>query len=545
MFIYRNVSIRFSLMTAVLVLACSLPVQGQQTTAETSGFTEYTTYSEMMDYMQAVQANSTDMRITVYGESYEGRELAMAIYSRPAIRRPWEALVSGKPIVLLAANVHGGERTLRESVLLMVREFATRGTVLNNLLDDLVVLIIPSVNPDGLMASPRPTRGNAWGIDLNRDYVKLEQQALACYVSNVVNIWHPHVVVDGHNGGSYPYNVCYQGPSNASAPPEIVALCDHEIFPAINTMMEDNGYRSFYYSGGNETRWRGGGYDPRIARNYLGINNTVGILFESPGGQDREIGALSGKVAYEAVVHFTHQNPQKVMDLVSRARWEAIELGQSAEGDVSVEMEYGPQDFSFTYYVNIGDRDNPEYITVTSDSLMTKPIPLKNRERPYAYLLPRQAVDAIAMLERHGIAIEILQEEITVEVEAYSLESVEYLREYDHDAAIRVVVGEVVTRSREFPRGTYVIPTGQASGRLVTHMLEPETNDNIVRWNTMDALLPLSPPRRRSQRGGVGGGRPGAGAMPGVQQQQPEPEPRLIPIFKIMDPMPIPTRIKN
>ena len=165
MFIYRHVSIRFSLMTAVLVLACSLPVQGQQTTAETSGFTEYTTYSEMMDYMQAVQANSTDMRITVYGESYEGRELAMAIYSRPAIRRPWEALVSGKPIVLLAANVHGGERTLRESVLLMVREFATRGTVLNNLLDAQSGVCLPMPSP--------PTIPLFWSIFPDQDLATL------------------------------------------------------------------------------------------------------------------------------------------------------------------------------------------------------------------------------------------------------------------------------------------------------------------------------------------------------------------------------------
>ncbi len=54
----------------------------------------------MMDYLQAVQANSTDMGLYIYGESYEGRELAMAVFSRPSIRRPWEALVSGKPIVL-------------------------------------------------------------------------------------------------------------------------------------------------------------------------------------------------------------------------------------------------------------------------------------------------------------------------------------------------------------------------------------------------------------------------------------------------------------
>jgi murein tripeptide amidase MpaA len=196
--ISTRVQIQFSILLAILVLADPPPglsqpavrgPAGLQTAAEASGFSEYTSYSEMMDYLQAVQASSTEMRLAIYGTSYEGRELPIAIFSRPSIRRPWEALVSGKPIVLLAANVHGGERTLRESALILIREFATPGTGMNRLLDDLVVLVVPSINPDGLMVSPRATRGNAWGIDLNRDYVKLEQQALFCYVTNVVNTW--------------------------------------------------------------------------------------------------------------------------------------------------------------------------------------------------------------------------------------------------------------------------------------------------------------------------------------------------------------------
>jgi len=532
------------MLLALMVMTASFPVLGQtdlqaparlQTPAEASGFIEYTSYSEMMDYLQAVQAATTEMGLAIYGTSYEGRELPLAVFSRPSIRRPWEALVSGKPIVLLAANVHGGERTLRESALILIREFATPGTDMNRLLDDLVILVVPSINPDGLMAEPRPTRGNAWGIDLNRDYVKLEQQALAVYVANVVNRWHPHVVVDGHNGGSYPYNICYLGPTHASADPRIIQLCDQEIFPYINAMMEAEGYRAFYYSGGNATRWNVGGSDPRIARNYMGFSNVVGILFESPpSGQEMETGVRSGKVAYEAVVRYTHENPNMIMEMISSARWETIGMGDRAEGDVVVEQVYGPEDFPVTYQTPV-DRRSRELITVTSDSLMKKPVPVKTRERPYAYLLPRQAVAAVALLERHGIVIEVLQDTLTLEVEAYNLESVEYLREYDHNAAVRPVISNVVTLTERFPKGTYVIHTGQAMGRLVTHMLEPETNDNIVRWNTMDAWLPLAPPR--SFRG-----RPGMDPeQPGGRQQ---PQERIIPIYKVMDPMPMPTRIR-
>jgi len=351
-------------------------------------------------------------------------------------------------------------------------------------------------------------------------------------VANVVNTWHPHVLVDGHNGGSYPYNICYQCPTHASADPAIVRLCDRGIFPYINSRMEENGFQSFYYSGArrnNPAVWRTGGSDPRIARNYLGFSNSIGILFESPGGQEREVGIRSGMVAYKAVVQYAQQNPGRVMDTVSRARRETVEMGDGAAGEVTVQQVYGPEDFSVTYQTTVGPRESRELITVTSDSLMKKPVPTKQRQRPYAYLLPRQAVAAVALLRRHGITIEVLQDTLTIEVEAYRLKSVEYLREYDHNAAVRVEIDSVLTLTQRFPRGTYVIPTGQVMGRLVAHMLEPETNDNVVRWNTMDAWLPLAPPSRRFR------GRPG-----GEPRQPPPP---LIPIYKVMKPTPMPTRL--
>ena len=532
--ISRSSPIRSISMVLALILfpvTVVLAQQSLQTPCELSGFERYTTYEEMMTYLQNVQAASTEMRLSNYGTTYEGRELPFAVFSRPSVRQPWEALVSGKPIVLLAANVHGGERTLRESLLIMVRELATSGTPLNRMLDDLVILVAPSLNPDGFEATPRGTRGNAWGIDLNRDYAKLEQQALANYVGNLSNTWHPHIVVDGHNGGSYPYNICYLGPSHAAPSQLIAQFCDQDIFPFIDRKMEASGYRSFYYSGGNETEWRVGGSDPRISRNYIGFTNNIGILFESPGRQGMETGVKSGAVAYQAMLEFATENPSAVMELVSFARQETVQMGDAAEGMVPVQQEYGPEDFPVTYQTEIGPRGGErELITVTDGKIMKKPVVTAERERPWAYLLPREAREAVELLKRHGIAIEVLQDTVTVEIEAYTLESVAYQSEYGHTAAVNAKVGEVLTMTRRFPKGTYVVPTGQVLGRVVTHLLEPETNDNVVHWNTMDAWLPMAEPRQRFRRPG---------------QEQGPPPPKLIPIFKVMSPTPMPTKVLN
>ncbi|MFH1764188.1 MAG: hypothetical protein ABIF09_08355, partial [Gemmatimonadota bacterium] len=127
-------------------------------------------------------------------------------------------------------------------------------------------------------------------------------------------------------------------------------------------------------------------------------------------------------------------------------------------------------------------------------------------------------------------------------------------------AATRVEVGEVVTLEQSFPKGTYVVPTAQFLGRLVAHMLEPETPDNVVYWNTMDAWIPRpgvegavegegerpsvdpdDPPQRTPPAGGPPPGGPPGGGF-GGQVRAPQGPP-VVPIYKLMTPVALPTRL--
>jgi hypothetical protein len=144
------------------------------------------------------------------------------------------------------------------------------------------------------------------------------------------------------------------------------------------------------------------------------------------------------------------------------------------------------------------------------------------------------------MLRRHNIIVEVLQKDTELPVEAYIITELRRASEYDHPATARLTVADTTTkRTMTFPKGTYIIRTGQVMGRVVTHLLEPETDDNVVRWNTIDAILP-----------NLGGQRPApeeepAVAPPVAVPQQPQrrgPAP-ILPIFKLMKPTPLPTRI--
>jgi hypothetical protein len=101
---------------------------------------------------------------------------------------------------------------------------------------------------------------------------------------------------------------------------------------------------------------------------------------------------------------------------------------------------------------------------------------------------------------------------------------------------VRIKVKEAITKTVTFPKGSFVIQTGQVMGRVVAHMLEPETNDNIFRWNTMDYAI--------STRFWSGGGR--GGFRRGVVQDTADREPPKraypeLPMYKLIRPMALPT----
>ena len=522
---HARLAVASSLTTGLLSLSLAVHADAQvnwspvadglpRTAAEQNDFAMHTGHAEMWAYLEDLRDASADMRLGSYGQTWEGRDLAYAVFSRPAFGEPLQALELARPIVLLSANVHGNERTFREGLLVLMRDFSTPGTEAYELLDDVTVVVAPEINPDGSEASILGTRGNAWGVDLNRDYVKLEQPAIAHYVGNLISEWRPHMFVDGHDGGARPYNLNYQCPSHADTAQEITLLCDQEIFPAIDAKLATEGYTSWYYIMGDETEWRVGGSLARIGRNYGGFVNSVGILIEAPT-QTLEVGARAGYLGYLAVVQFAAEHADRLMGVVADARAETIAMGAAPRGDVTVEMMYAAEEYPVSYELvpNGGRGTDPnepvESVRVTGARLIKKPVATKTRPRPWAYLLPRFAVDAVAMLRRHGIAVERLTEPAELRVDAYTVAGVTYEEAFNHAATTVVEVGEVVAEVRIFPTGTYVVPTAQPLGRLVAHMLEVETRDNVVYWNTMDAWILRS---------------------------------SVVPIFKLMTPTPLSTR---
>ena len=124
------------------------------------------------------------------------------------------------------ANIHAGEVEGKEAM----QHFARRIVLgdLRPLLDKLIILIAPIYNADGnekinvmnRTAQNGPLGGvgvreNSKGLDLNRDYMKLDSPEAQSLV-RLFNRWDPHLTVDLHttNGSYHGYHLTYSIPLN-------------------------------------------------------------------------------------------------------------------------------------------------------------------------------------------------------------------------------------------------------------------------------------------------------------------------------------------
>ena len=216
------------------ILSVSTFAQDLKSPSEFFGYelgTRFTRHHRVIDYYQYLsEADPKRVQFLEYGETYEGRPLALAYISSEEnvgkleeIRQVHLQNTEGKgnpetAIVWMSYNVHGNESVSTEASMLTVYELLTQKT---DYLENTMVIVDPCVNPDGrdryvnwynqykntpYLVDPNSKehhepwltgRANHYMFDLNRDWAwltqKESQQRIAMY-----NQWLPHVHVDFH-----------------------------------------------------------------------------------------------------------------------------------------------------------------------------------------------------------------------------------------------------------------------------------------------------------------------------------------------------------
>ena len=125
------------------------PATPPLTRAESSGYSETSRHADVMRFIAELAAEG-DPRLHVgdFGTSPEGRALPLLVLSSRQLFTPEAAHASGLPVVLVINGIHAGEIEGKEGCLMLVRDIL-RGAHGQDLLDKLVLVVVPLFNPDG------------------------------------------------------------------------------------------------------------------------------------------------------------------------------------------------------------------------------------------------------------------------------------------------------------------------------------------------------------------------------------------------------------
>jgi predicted deacylase len=481
--------------------AAALPRTG----AEQVRFERTTSHAELMEFLYDVQSRSDRMLIRTLTTTGEGRELPLVILGAPPTGTPGTAFFTGKPLVFITGNIHGGERAGREGTLQLIRELALGSA--RPLLDRVNVLIVPSLNPDG---AENRTRTNTLGYDMNRDFIVAETPEVAAMLEQVLLEWWPDVYVDVHNGGAYPYHLTYQATLHPAADPELVAFARGPMYEAVLRHMQSQNMRLYWYSGPRRDeatgQWSWYTTEPwaRKQHSYGGLQNMITLLYEIPGRWTLAEQADNAREGMIGLIRFVADNAPAVRSTVVEARRRTLQ--QPADHVViGVERSEYPQPEQFYVMEN----NEPRLVTGTNRTLYNA---ARTRARPWAYAFDGNLHAIATLLRRHAIEVERLERPVEVTVERFQLDSIgwaasPYQNHLNASAKVQTAPGTMT-----LPAGAYLVRMTQNASRLISELMEPDTDDSLLVWNFLDHRLP------------------------GQQALQRRQQPFYLPIYRVMAP---------
>ena len=244
------------------------------TPAEVLGFTpgddrKLASWDQVIDYFQRLDGASDRLTFQTLGETSMNKPFVMATISSPANlarleeyqkiqdqladprtlgplatrdRKASELIKRGKTIVLITCGIHSTEvGSYLSSMLIAHRLASSTEPEIQKVLDNTIVLLVPSLNPDGVDivknwydktlgtpfegTNPPELYHKYTGHDNNRDWYAFTQVETQLTVSKIHNVWHPQIVHDIHQQGAFGSRLFlppYMPPVEPNVPKQLV-----------------------------------------------------------------------------------------------------------------------------------------------------------------------------------------------------------------------------------------------------------------------------------------------------------------------------------
>ncbi len=329
---------------------------------------------------------SDRIKVVEYGKTHEGRSLYAVFISSPSnidnldkfkkslaelsdARKTNDnkarSIINSLPAVAwMAYSIHGNETSGADAALgIIYHLLASQDQDVVNMLEDMVVIVDPMMNPDGrdrFVKSLEQYRGTApnyddqallhtgdwpyartnhYYFDLNRDWFYLTQPETQGRVP-LINEWRPQILVDGHEMGAQ--DTFMTGPPREP----INANIDRDLIKWGNIFaddqaraFDDNNWR-FYTGEWHEDLYPGYSF-------YIQFRGSLGILYEQSRMSEDGVRRPEGTIqSYKESVH--HQFVSTIANLKTLQKHSKSMYQDFWEGrkyNVSKSSEYANQSF--------------------------------------------------------------------------------------------------------------------------------------------------------------------------------------------------------
>ncbi|MGL6115816.1 MAG: M14 family zinc carboxypeptidase [Cetobacterium sp.] len=441
----------------------------------------FTTQREMLNYLGAVRKSSTKVEVNLLGPTNYNNYLPIFIIGKKATIDP------KKLTIMIIGQQHGNEPMSCDIAMGTIKRIASGD--LEYLLDNLNFIIMPRINPDGAQDFERT---NSSGIDINNDHSLLETRE-AQLVNGVFSLYNPHIVIDLHeyiaNKESYknlssegvvPYfDALLMHPTNPNSSKELTKdLINTYISPLINNKNLTGFTYSYYYNPFNIS------YDGNLqlmtptgshalARNAYSLKGALTLLIELRG---RDIDKENIPRRLETgikTLEFILTNVSKRSNSIKTL----IENNQTQKNKTFITQWILPPYESTIPLISI---EKGELISFPCTKYSFENISsLANTKIPNYYLIPSNEEDAIALLKAHSKKYFYLKNNENFTVEEYHLKNKDF---------------NLITVSKDFPKGTLVLPIENNQDLFISSILEPLSPNSFFQNNilkTKDNILPL------------------------------------------------------
>jgi zinc carboxypeptidase len=485
----------------------------QATRPERTNFRETSSYTDVLTFLDSLQLMAKDIRIGTLATTAEGRRVPYVIAARPLVSSAAEAHRSGKPIVYLQANIHAGEVEGKEAAQMLLRDL-TLGA-LRPLLDRIILLVVPIYNADGnerWLPGERNRPGqngpelvgqnpNRQGLNLNRDYVKMEAPETRGAAA-FLNAWDPDLFIDLHttNGSYHGYVLTYAPGLNPNSNPASDLVRDRWLPILRERMQQRHRQRTFSYGNFRHQNpdslvqgWETYDGRPRFGTNWMGLRGRLAILSEGYSNADFRTRVLATYNFVREVLSLAGEQPAAIKSAVlasDRQRADSLAirsvLGPPLSLDVVAEITRDTGQGAGGY----ARRQRTGVYRTIRMPVFDRFVAARKEARPAGYLIPPRLQEIVELLRRQGILVDVLTASWRTPVEVFTVDSLSVAPLFEGHRTVSAE-GRWANAPADTiaAAGWYLVRTDQPLGTLAAYLLEPASEDGVVTWNLLDREL--------------------------------------------------------